>query len=98
MCIIFLFKLSKQIACLISEIQSMIPQITLYFRIDSAKNRYEVMIMKEKQTKSTVDKNFFKALNYEIAGEVGAIDNEDMLNNRKLISDQTKNPQSENKK
>jgi len=54
--------------------------------------------MKEKHTKSTLDKNFFKALNYEIAGEVGAIDNEDMLNNRKLISDQNKESQSKNKK
>lgn len=41
--------------------------------------------MKEKETKEIVDKNYFKAISYELAGEIGVIDNEDMKNNRKLI-------------
>jgi len=54
--------------------------------------------MKEKTNKSPLDENFFRSMNYELAGEIGAIDNEDMLNNRKLISDQDKKAQSKNKK
>jgi len=42
--------------------------------------------MRDKQTKNPVDENLFRSMNYELAGEIGAIDNEDMLNNRKLIS------------
>jgi len=61
-------------------------------------NKYEVIIMKEKQNKSTLDENFFRSMNYELAGEIGAIDNEDMLNNRKLISEENKKTQSKNKK
>jgi len=40
------------------------------------------MILKEK--KETIDKNFFKAMSYELAGEIGVIDNEDMKNNKYL--------------
>ena len=32
-----------------------------------------------------IDQSFFNAMSYELAGDIGAIDNEDMLNNRKLI-------------
>jgi len=53
--------------------------------------------MKEKQTKNTSDENLFRSMNYELAGEIGAIDNEDMLNNRKLLSDKNKKIQSKNK-
>ena len=41
---------------------------------------------KEKQPKEKIDKNFFKAMNYELAGEIGVIDNEDMINNRGIDS------------
>lgn len=44
-----------------------------------------MIILKEKETKEIVDKNYFKAISYELAGEIGVIDNEDMKNNRKLI-------------
>jgi len=54
--------------------------------------------MKEKVNKNTLDENFFRSMNYELAGEIGAIDNEDMLNNQKLISDKNKKVQSNNKK
>lgn len=54
--------------------------------------------MKEKQTKGTIDENFFRAMNYELAGEIGAIDNEDMLNNRNLISKQNKKYKIKSKK
>ncbi|MBU5436812.1 hypothetical protein KQI42_02260 [Tissierella sp. MSJ-40] len=41
---------------------------------------------KEKQSKEKIDKNFFKAMNYELAGEIGVIDNEDMINNKRIDS------------
>lgn len=47
--------------------------------------------MKEKNKKETLDKNFFKAMNYELAGEIGIIDNEDMKNNRRLNSHEDEN-------
>lgn len=53
--------------------------------------------MKEKETKETIDKSFFKAMNYELAGEIGIIDNEDMKNNRLLNSDTNKQNQENNK-
>lgn len=54
--------------------------------------------MKHRKTKGiAADKNLFKAMNYELAGEIGAIDNEDMINNRKLAS-KGSNRQSKNKK
>jgi len=37
-----------------------------------------------KEKKETIDKNFFKAMSYELAGEIGVIDNEDMKNNKYL--------------
>ncbi|NLY77449.1 MAG: hypothetical protein GX080_05095 [Tissierellia bacterium] len=31
-----------------------------------------------------IDKNFFKEMNYEIAGELGILDNDDMKKNKKI--------------
>lgn len=45
-----------------------------------------------------MDKNFFKAMNYELAGEIGVIDNEDMKNNRLLNSNPNNQNQENNKK
>ena len=39
---------------------------------------------KEKKEKEVVDKNFFNAMSYELAGEIGILDNEDMKKNKKL--------------
>jgi hypothetical protein len=46
------------------------------------KNIYEVIILKKE--KRNIDENFFKAMNYELAGEIGAIDNEEMKKNKKM--------------
>lgn len=52
--------------------------------------------LKDKTKKDTVDKNFFKAVSYDLAGEIGKIDNEDMQNNKyinsngEVIEDRTK--------
>ena len=54
--------------------------------------------MKEKRTKGPIEENLFRSMNYELAGEIGAIDNEDMLNNRKLIPDKNQKTQSKNRK
>ncbi len=40
--------------------------------------------MSKKYENRNIDKNFFKAMNYEIAGELGILDNEDMKNSRKI--------------
>lgn len=53
--------------------------------------------MEDKNKKETLDKNFFKAMNYELAGEIGVIDNEDMKNNRRLNSHE-ENEDKKNKK
>lgn len=55
--------------------------------------------MNEKKDKHEIGKNFFKAMNYEIAGEIGVIDNEDMIKN-KMINNKnvTNNPEDEVKK
>jgi len=45
-------------------------------------------MMIDKEDDKTIDKNFFKAMNYELAGEIGVIDNEEMKNNKKLIDDE----------
>lgn len=47
--------------------------------------------------KDIVDKNLFKAMNYEFAGEIGVVDNEDMKNNRKLNSGKNKQKQGNDK-
>ena len=51
----------------------------------------------DKQGKEIVDKNFFNAMSYELAGEIGILDNEDMKQNIKLISDKNKQEQEKNK-
>lgn len=60
-------------------------------------NTYEVIILKEKKNDKKNNKNFFKQMNYEIAGEHGIIDNEDMKNNRKL-NNKDRQDQKDNKK
>lgn len=52
-----------------------------------------MIILKEEKNKEIVDKNFFKAMSYEFAGEIGILDNEDMKNNRMLNSDKDKKDQ-----
>lgn len=43
--------------------------------------------------KREIDQNFFNAMSYELAGDIGAIDNEEMKNNKKLIiGKKTKGP------
>lgn len=40
--------------------------------------------MARKKDKKNIDKSFFKEMAYELSGDIGAIDNEDMIENRKL--------------
>ncbi|WMM25938.1 hypothetical protein RBU61_04510 [Tissierella sp. MB52-C2] len=54
--------------------------------------------MKDKQSKDTIDKNLFKAMSYEFAGEIGVVDNEEMKNNVGLSSDKDEKKLKENKK
>jgi hypothetical protein len=54
--------------------------------------------MKEKENKNIIDKNYFKATSYEFAGEIGVLDNEEMKNNKKLISNKNKEKHKKNKK
>lgn len=61
------------------------------------KTTYEVMTLKNKENKEIVDKNFFKAMSYELGGEIGVLDNEDMINNRKLDPNPNKQDQKKNK-
>lgn len=49
-----------------------------------------MIILEEKKNKKTVDENFFNAMSYELAGEIGILDNEDMKQNKKLITDKNK--------
>ena len=51
--------------------------------MNCSKTTYEVMILKDKQGKEIVDKNFFNAMSYELAGEIGILYNEDMKKNMK---------------
>ncbi|SET54474.1 hypothetical protein SAMN05660297_02709 [Natronincola peptidivorans] len=41
--------------------------------------------MKKKPLKKDINENFFREMNYELAGDIGAIDNEEMINNKKLM-------------
>lgn len=47
--------------------------------------------MDKKQSERVIDKNFFNEMNYELAGDIGAIDNEDMKNNKKLVTEKSNN-------
>ncbi|NLX62824.1 MAG: hypothetical protein GXZ06_10075 [Tissierellia bacterium] len=40
--------------------------------------------MAKKKKERKIDENFFKAMNYEIAGELGILDNEEMKENKRL--------------
>ncbi|WP_159436120.1 hypothetical protein [Anaerosalibacter sp. Marseille-P3206] len=46
--------------------------------------------MKDNKNKKKVDKNYFDATSYELAGEIGILDNEEMKQNKKLNSDKNK--------
>ncbi|AOT70717.1 hypothetical protein Gferi_14715 [Geosporobacter ferrireducens] len=61
----------------------------------ATKNKYEVISVSKKHSDRTIDKNFFKEMNYELAGDIGAIDHEDMMHNKKLLTE--KNPKSKNR-
>jgi hypothetical protein len=74
------------------------PKITLYVKKNKTKNTYEVIKMKDKQSKDTIDKNFFKAMSYEFAGEIGVVDNEEMKNNVGISSDKDEKKLKEDKK
>ena len=41
--------------------------------------------MKKKKAKKNNMNNFFNEMSYELAGDIGAVDNEEMLNNSNLI-------------
>lgn len=41
---------------------------------------------KNKKTNKN-DENLFREMSYELAGDIGAIDNDDMKSNRKLINE-----------
>ena len=44
------------------------------------------MYLKDKK-KEAIDKNFIKSVSYDLAGEIGIIDNEDMQKNKYINSD-----------
>ncbi|MBM7614938.1 hypothetical protein [Alkaliphilus hydrothermalis] len=41
---------------------------------------------KKNKNKGTMDQNFFNEMNYELAGDIAAIDPEEMNNNKKLMT------------
>jgi len=47
--------------------------------------------MAKKNKERKIDKNFFKEMNYELAGEIGVLDDEDMKKNRKLNKKENEN-------
>lgn len=61
--------------------------------MEFTKNTYEVRNLKGKRNKEPIDKNFFKAMNYEFAGEIGKVDSEEMKNNKFLKEDAVDNEQ-----
>lgn len=42
--------------------------------------------MKKKNNKKRNQENFFNEMAYEIAGDLGAVDNEEMVNSRNIIT------------
>lgn len=70
----------------------------MYVILGYRKNTYEVIRLKEKNNKEALDENFFRAMSYELAGEIGVLDNEDMKNNRKLINKPNKEKSEKNNK
>lgn len=55
----------------------------MYVKIIIEKNTFEVISLKGKK-ENNIGSNFFKEMNYEIAGEHGVINNEEMKKNKKL--------------
>lgn len=51
-----------------------------------------------KDKEKEMDKNYFKATSYEFAGEIGILDNEEMKNNKKLLTDKNNLKKKKNKK
>lgn len=47
--------------------------------------------MRKKSKGRKLDKNFFKEMNYELAGEIGVLDEDDMKKNRKLNEKENEN-------
>lgn len=45
------------------------------------------MHLKNKKNKEVVDKNFMKSVSYDLAGEIGIIDNEDMQKDKYINSE-----------
>lgn len=43
-------------------------------------------MVKKKKLRRDIDQNFFREMNYELAGDIGIVDNEDMKNNTKLYT------------
>ncbi|WP_176461650.1 hypothetical protein [Anaeromicrobium sediminis] len=54
--------------------------------------------MKKKKTIENNMNNFFNEMAYELAGDIGAIDNEEMLNNSNLITEKNTQKKSKLKK
>lgn len=54
--------------------------------------------MKRKITNKDNINNLFRAMSYELAGDIGVIDNEDMLNNRKIINTESSVKMNKNTK
>ncbi|WP_192929675.1 hypothetical protein [Alkaliphilus serpentinus] len=46
--------------------------------------------MKKLKIRRSIDKNFFREMNYELAGDIGILDNEDMKRNRRLYTGRKK--------
>lgn len=62
-----------------------------------AKDKYEVILVKNKNLKNNKkaikdnDDNLFNEMSYELAGDIGAIDNDEMVNNKKLVTEKNNN-------
>ncbi len=72
-------------------------KLIMYVKSINEKNTFEVISLKGNKEKN-IDSNFFKEMNYEIAGEHGVLDNEDMKNNKNLEERNKKRKVKSNKK
>lgn len=64
----------------------------MYLIKEWVKNINEVILVEnKKKNKKNLDKNFFNEMAYELAGDIGAVDNEEMVNNKKLITEKNSN-------
>jgi len=68
-----------------------IPNLTSYEFTVLTNTTCEVMSMAKKNKERKIDNNFFKEMNYELAGEIGVLDDEDMKKNRKLNEKENEN-------